>query len=100
MAGMENDKEIVRRYKDLLPDYEWQEDIFTQEDDRVEAVKRIVFRSRCLTLGERIIILSYIDCQSFRKLGAALGIGKETCRRLVSRIREKILEEYRKNSEK
>lgn len=89
---MEDEKEIVRSFKEVLEDYAWDPSIFCEEDERVNAVKRIIHER--LTQVERTIILLYIDCQSYRKLGARLGISKETCRQLVLKIRDKILQEY------
>lgn len=89
---MENEKDIVRSYKEISQDYTWDPSIFSLEDERVNTVKRII--QQRLTQVERTIILLYIDCQSYRKLGARLGISKETCRQLVLKIRAKILEEY------
>lgn len=89
---MEDKKEIVRSFKEVREDYAWDPSIFCEEDERVNAVKRIIHER--LTQVERTIILLYIDCQSYRKLGARLGISKETCRQLVLKIRDKILQEY------
>lgn len=89
---MEDEKEIVRSFKEVREDYAWDPSIFCEEDERVNAVKRIIHER--LTQVERTIILLYIDCQSYRKLGARLGISKETCRQLVLKIRDKILQEY------
>ena len=89
---MENEKDIVRSYKEISQEYTWDPSVFSMEDERVNAVKRII--QQRLTQVERTIILLYIDCQSYRKLGARLGISKETCRQLVLKIRAKILKEY------
>jgi len=89
---MEDEKEIIRSYKEISQDYTWDPSIFNPEDERVRAVKRII--QERLTQVEQTIILLYIDCQSYRKLGARLGISKETCRQLVLKIRDKILQEY------
>ena len=93
---MEDEKEIVRSYKEISQDYTWDPSIFNPEDERVRAVKRII--QERLTQVEQTIILLYIDCQSYRKLGARLGISKETCRQLVLKIRDKILQEYDKGT--
>lgn len=89
---MADEKEIVRSYKEIRQDYAYDPSIFNNGDDRVEAVKRII-QTR-LNQVDRTIILLYADCQSYRKLGARLGVGKETARQLVLRIRDKILQEY------
>ena len=89
MAG---ETEIVRDYKEIREDYEWDPSIFSQEDERVADVKWII--QNRLTQVERTIILLYVDCQSFRKLGKRLRISHSTCRTIVKGIREKILKEY------
>ena len=89
---MADEKDIVRSYKEIRADYAYNPSIFNDGDERVEAIKRIIHTR--LNQVERTIILLYVDCQSFRKLGGRLGVGKETARQLVLRIRDKILQEY------
>ena len=38
---MENEKDIVRSYKEISQDYNWDPSIFSLEDERVNAVKRM-----------------------------------------------------------
>jgi DNA-directed RNA polymerase specialized sigma24 family protein len=88
------DKEIARDYKSIREDYRWDGSIFSQEPDRTARVKWII--DNRLTEVERILILLYVDCQSYRKLGQRLGLSHQTCAKEVRRIREKILDEYAK----
>lgn len=88
------DKEIARDYKSIREDYRWDGSIFSQEPDRTARVKWII--DNRLTEVERILILLYVDCQSYRKLGKRLGLSHQTCAKEVRRIREKILDEYSK----
>ena len=88
------DKEIARNYKSIREDYRWDGSIFSQEPDRTARVKWII--DNRLTEVERILILLYVDCQSYRKLGQRLGLSHQTCAKEVRRIREKILDEYAK----
>ena len=55
-------------------------------------VKKIIDQK--LSLADKTIILLYVDCQSYRKLGARLGVSHMTLRREVMRIKKIILEEY------
>ena len=86
------EKEIIRDYKEIREDYTPDTSIFNTEDERVAGVKWII--QNRLTQVERTIILLYIDCQSYRKLGERLGISHSTCRTIVIGIRKKILQEY------
>ena len=86
------EQEIVRDYKEIREDYTQNTDIFNMEDERVAVVKWIIHNR--LTQVERTIILLYIDCQSYRKLGKRLGLSHSTCRTIVQNIRKKILDEY------
>ena len=89
---MANEKEIARTYKEIREDYTWDPSIFNLEDERVSELKRIIHQS--LTQVEQTIILLYVELQSFRKLGARLGVSKETCRQMVLKIKKKIITEY------
>lgn len=89
---MANEKEIARTYKEIREDYTWDPSIFNLEDERVSELKRIIHQS--LTQVEQTIILLYVELQSFRKLGARLGVSKETCRQMVLKIKKKIIAEY------
>lgn len=88
------DKEIARDYKSIREDYRWDGSIFSQEPDRTARIKWII--DNRLTEVERILILLYVDCQSYRKLGQRLGLSHQTCAKEVRRIREKILDVYSK----
>ena len=88
------DNEEARTYKSIREDYRYQGDIFTQDPDRVARVKWII--DNRLTDTERIFILLYVDCQSYRKLGRRMGLSHQTCAKEVRRIKAKILEEYNK----
>lgn len=89
-----DEKEIVRDYKEIRQDYEWDPSIFSEEPERIARVKYII--QHRLPEVDRIIILLYIDCQSYRKLGKRLGISHTTAAQEVRRIRERILLEYQK----
>ena len=58
-------------------------------------MKKII--DQILSLADKTIILLYVDCQSYRKLGARLGVSHMTLRREVQRIKNIILKEYENN---
>lgn len=91
------DKEVARDYKTIREDYRFDADIFSQEPERIARLKWIL--DNRLTEVERIIILLYVDCQSYRKLAKRLTISHQTCAREVRRIKKKILQEYNKITE-
>lgn len=84
--------EIVDRFKAIRQEYRYVPDIMTEDDDRVSKLKWII--NTRLTTVDRTIILLYADCQSYRKLGAMLGLSHMTVRKECLRIREQILREY------
>lgn len=84
----------VRHYRAIRDDYRYDGSIFRNEDERSAKVKWIIDNK--LTPADRIIITKYIDCQSTRKLGAALMISHTLVAKIVRRITAQILEEYEK----
>lgn len=89
---MADEKEIVRDYKTIREDYRFDTSIFNAEPDKVARVKEII--DTRLTDVERIIILLYVDCQSYRKLGKRLGISHTLVAQEVRKIKRKILKAY------
>ena len=92
------DKEVARDYKSIREDYRYDADIFSKEPERIARVKWII--DNRLTEVERILILLYVDCQSYRKLAKKLTLSHQTCAKEVRRIRDKILQEYQTLKEK
>lgn len=88
------DNEVARDYKTIREDYRFDPSIFSTEPERVARVKWII--DNRLTDVERILILLYVDCQSYRKLGRRLGLSHQTCAKEVRRIKAKIIKEYEK----
>lgn len=85
---------LVRTYKDIRADYTFTPDIMGIEDERVAAIKEII--STKLSDVDRTIILLYVDCQSYRKLGKRMGLSHMTIRSECLRIKRHILDEYNK----
>lgn len=86
--------EAVAEYRKLRKDYRYKGGILVDDDPKVAAVKRIIETK--LTQADRTIILLYIDCMSYRRLGRMLHLSHMTARTEVLRIKKKILEEYDK----
>ena len=85
-------------YKRIAPDYAWDGSIFCEDEARLSAIKYII--NNKLDQVERTIILLYVDCLSYRKLGKRLGFSHMTIRKEVQRIKAKILDEYNKMQKK
>ena len=88
----------VRAFKDIEADYKFDPSIFTEDGDRVAAVKYIIDNK--LSRVDKTLILIYADCLSFRKMGKRLGFSHTTMRCEVKRIKELILDEYNKMQKK
>ena len=85
-------------YKRIAPDYAWDGSIFCEDEARLSAIKYII--NNKLDQVERTIILLYVDCLSYRKLGKRLGFSHMTIRKECQRIKAKILDEYEKMQSK
>ena len=88
------DTEVARDYKTIREDYRYDGSIFSQEPDKIARLKWII--DNRLTEVERILILLYTDCQSYRKLAKKLTLSHQTCAKEVRRIKAKMIEEYQK----
>lgn len=95
---MKTEREIVKDYREIKDDYSWRPDIMNNDDERVAKVKEIINKS--LSVVDKTIILLYVDCQSYRKLGKRLGVSHMTVRRECQRIKKIILEEYERGNER
>ena len=87
-------KEVVAEFRKIKEDYVFNPDIMCEDDPRCSRIKEIIDTK--LSLADKTIILLYVDCLSYRKLGARLGVSHMTIRRDVQRIKKIILEEYEK----
>lgn len=92
---MKNEREVVSEFRKIRQDYTYNPDIMNEEDERLTRVKKIIDQK--LSLADKTIILLYVDCQSYRKLGKRLGVSHMTLRREVQRIKNIILKEYESN---
>ena len=99
MSKMEGKPEnAFRDFKDIEADYKFDPSIFTEDADRVAAIKYII--DKRLNRVDKTLILIYADCLSFRKMGQRLGFSHTTMRNEVKRIKGVILSEYAKMQKK
>lgn len=87
--------EVIAEFRKIKQEYTYNPDIMNEEDERLTRIKKIIDTK--LSLADKTIILLYVDCQSYRKLGARLGVSHMTLRREVMRIKNIILKEYENN---
>ena len=92
---MKTEREVVSEFRKIKQEYSYNPDIMNEEDERLTRVKKIIDQK--LSLADKTIILLYVDCQSYRKLGKRLGVSHMTLRREVQRIKNIILKEYESN---
>ena len=83
-----------REFKDIEAEYAHDPSVMNEDDARVNALKYIIDNK--LNRVDKTLILLYVDCLSFRKLGKRLGFSHTTVRQEIMRIKENILEEYKK----
>ena len=89
--------EIIAEFRKIKQDYTYNPDIMCNDEARISRLKEIIDTK--LSLADKTIIILYVDCQSYRKLGARLGVSHMTIRREVQRIKDIILEEYRNEND-
>ena len=92
---MKTEREVVSEFRKIRQDYTYNPDIMNEEDERLIRLKKIIDQK--LSLADKTIILLYVDCQSYRKLGKRLNVSHMTIRREVQRIKNIILKEYESN---
>ncbi len=86
--------EVVAEYRAIKEEYAFDPSIFNQGDPKVERLKEIIDTK--LSQADKTLLLLYVDNQSYRKVGAKLGLSHMTLRREIIRIRKIVLEEFNK----
>ena len=86
--------EVVAEYRAIKTEYAFDPSIFNKDDPKVARLKEIIDTK--LSQADKTILLLYVDCQSFRKLGKKLNLSHMTCRREILRIRDIVLQEFNK----
>lgn len=92
---MKNEHQVVAEFRKIKAEYAFDADIMCEDEERVSRIKEIIDTK--LSLADKTIILLYVDCQSYRKLSARLGVSHMTIRRECQRIKKIILDEYENN---
>lgn len=81
--------------KDILEDYQPDNDLFTEENPEINKLKNIIYTE--LDEIDRRIILMYAELGSLRKLGKELGVCAATALTKIIQIRNKIYKYYYEN---
>lgn len=84
-------------YNAIKEDYAFDASIFSEDEGKVARIKWII--DNRLSDIDRKILLRYVDCMSYRKMGKKMNISHMTIRKHIVRIREVILKEYYKEAE-
>lgn len=89
---MRTDNDLVQEYRRIRQDYAWDSSIFCKDAERVSRIKEII--DTRLSVVDKTLILLYVDCLSYRKLGEKLHLSHMTIGKEIKRIKRIILEEY------
>lgn len=89
---MRETNNIVETFRALRAEYAYNPDVFSEDNPTIARLKRIINEELCQV--DRTIILLYIDCQSYRKLGKIMGLSHMTIRSEVLRIKQIIKSKY------
>lgn len=92
---MREENELVKEFRAIRAEYAYNPSVMSLDDERVARLKEIIDTK--LSQVDRTLILLYVDCQSYRKLGAKMHLSHMTCRREILRIERIILTEMNKN---
>lgn len=70
----------------IIEDYAPDDDIFSEEDDKTNRIKHIIYD--CLDEVDRRCLLMYAELGSLRKLGLELGISASSAYLKIKAIKE------------
>ena len=73
--------------KALVNEYAKNEDIFSEESEKVRLTKEALWE---LSDTDRLLICLYSEIQSLRKLGELLGVSRTTAYLQITQIKERI----------
>ena len=83
----------MRNLKDILTDYQINNDIFNDEEEITIQLKEIIWNNEIIDEVDRRIILMYADLGSLRKLGKELSVSGSAIHQRIKQIRKKIYDE-------
>ena len=86
--------EVVKEYRAIKAEYAFDPSVMNPDEPRVARLKEIIDTK--LSQADKTILLLYVDCQSYRKVGKKLNLSHMTIRREILRIRDIVLEEFNK----
>ena len=86
--------EVVKEYRAIKAEYAFDPSVMNPDEPRVARLKEIIDTK--LSQADKTILLLYVDCQSYRKVGRKLNLSHMTARREILRIRKIVLEEFNK----
>lgn len=78
-----------KEIKEILKEYEYNPDIFNEEDERLSSAKKALGE---ISEADRIIYCLWLDLESSRKVGKILGVSHSTVLKELKRIKNEILE--------
>lgn len=81
---------IVREFRDIRRDYDFDPSIFNDEDEKIRRVKQVIMTE--IDPVDRVLFLMYTDCVSLRKLGAHFGVSHTTLAKEIRRIKQEIID--------
>lgn len=71
----------------ILKEYEYNDDIMCDDDERVRAIKKALTK---LTVADRTLFVLYMDLGASRKVGKVLGVSHSTILKEINRIKMEI----------
>lgn len=71
----------------ILKEYEYNDDVMCEDDERVRAIKKALTK---LNEADRIIFCLYMDLGASRKVGKVLGVSHSTILKEINRIKMEI----------
>ena len=87
MTDMTGAADPVEVYRKIRREYSGVLEPSGSDDDRMLSIKGAVSR---LPAVDRMLLLLYAECRSYRKLGDMLGVSHSTMRKEIQRIRKEI----------
>lgn len=81
---------IVREFRDIRRDYDFDPSIFNDEDEKIRRVKQVIMTE--IDPVDRVLFLMYTDYGSLRKLGAHFGVSHTTLAKEIRRIKQEIID--------
>lgn len=89
---MRTENELVKEFRMIKQEYAYDDSVMNEEDPRVTRLKKIIDTK--LSQEDKVILLLYIDCLSYRELGEKMKLSTMTCWKMVHRIIGIVKEEY------